>query len=273
MKPKKRRGAAHITAAAVIVVAALALLAVFAFSQVLKVRSIVVVGNRTLLREEVVTQSGVKPGDHLLGREVAAMEENLEKNRYIVYAGHEFDYKGTLTIRIIERMGRAVVNGFGLYYVTDESGVILENSGMQYPLNVAGPEVSGFSFVNNARFVVGEKLPVRDEMKLEKMSVVLDALDRTSMLSRTALVSVELFDNLYIMTSEGTKIELGEERLLPQKLLIAREVLSELEGTWNLKGTKIDVSNGTEAHCIPPELPTPTPVPTATPTIAPASTP
>ena len=274
MKRKKRNKASKRTLAmAVVVAVALALLAVFMCSQVLVVRNILVVGNRALLAEEIITQSGVSVGDHMLGREVAAMEENLEKNRYIIYNGKDFDYNGNLTIYVTERMGRAVINGFGIYYVTDENGVVLECTGKSYPLNVGGPEVTGFKFVNNARFVNGAVIPIRDAVKLEKMQAILDALDRTNMLARTSEVSVELFDNLYVMTTEGTKIELGSDELLVQKLLIAREVIGEIESTWKMTGTKIDVSNGRDAHCIPPELPTPTPEPTATPTISPEPTP
>lgn len=274
MKRKKRnKAAARTMTMAVVVVAALVLLTVFLCSQVLVIRGILVVGNRALLAEEVITQSGVEVGDNMLGREVAAMEENLEKNRYIIYNGKDFDYNGNLTIRITERMGRAVINGFGIYYVTDEDGVVLECTGKSYPLNVAGPEVTGFKFVNNARFVNGAVIPIRDAVKLEKMQAVLEALDRTNMLARVSEVNVELFDNLYVMTTDGTKIELGSDELLVQKLLIAREVIGELEATWNMTGTKIDVSNGRDAHCIPPVLPTPTPEPTATPTISPEPTP
>ena len=274
MKPKKRKKAARqMMAAAVMVVVAAAALLVLVFSRVLTIRNILVVGNRTLLRDEFVTQSGFSVGNHLLGREVDAMEDNLEKNRYIEYAGHDFDYKGNLTIRINERMGRAAINGFGIYYVTDEDGVILECTGSSYPLNVAGPEVTGFEYINNAYFVIGEKLPVEDAVKLEKMSSVLEALDRTNMTAQISMVNIELFDNIYAMTSSGTKIELGDDRLLVQKLLIAREVIGKIEGTWQLTGAKIDVSNGKEAHLIPAVRPTPTPVPTATPTIAPAKTP
>ena len=40
----------------------------------------------------------------------------MERNRYIEYLGHEFDYRGTLSLHINERMGMGVVNAFGLYY-------------------------------------------------------------------------------------------------------------------------------------------------------------
>ena len=116
-------------------------------------------------------------------------------------------------------------------------------------------------------------MPLRDAEQLECMSQVLLALENTSLLARASLLDVKNIENIYVMTSDGAKIELGDAGDLNTKLLIAREVLSIREDMGDLKGAKIDVSNGRNAHYIPPVLPTVTPVPTATPTIAPPQTP
>ncbi len=274
MKHKKRTKAAQRTMAmAAAVIAAVALLMIVTLSRILVVRDIMVVGNRSLPAEAVVTQSGVKVGDHLLGRSVANMKEELEKNRYISYNGYEFDYKGRLTIHIDERLGMAVVSSLGIFYVVDEGGMVLECAGSTYPANAAGPKVTGLGIEDNAWIVVGERLPVRDENQLAVMKSVLLALDETGMLSRISQLDVAAYDNLYAMTSEGAKIELGENTNLHTKLLIAREVLNAKELEGGLRGAKIDVSNGRNAHFIPSVRLTPTPVPTATPTIDPSSTP
>ena len=80
-------------------------------------------------------------------------------------------------------------------------------------------------------------------------------------------------DNMYLMTTDGARIVLGDDAKLETKLLIAREVLAVREPLGTVKGAKIDVSSAKEAHYIPDALPTVTPVPTATPTIAPSATP
>ena len=201
------------------------------------------------------------------------MKESLEKNRYIEYDGYDFDYKGRLTIRINERLGMGVVSVLGIYYVIDGQGVVLECAGSSYPTNAAGPKVTGLTLEDNAWIVVGERLPVRDTNQLEQMNLILQALEETNMLARTSQLDVARFDDLYVMTSESAKIELGESSGLKTKLLIAREVITAREASGDLRGAKIDVSSGQRAHYIPPTLPTPTPVPTATPTIGPSATP
>jgi len=274
MRHRKRSKAAKQTLLmTMVLLSALVVLLVLAFSRVLIVRDVMVVGNRNLLAEEVVTQSGVRLGDSLLGITAAKLSGNLEKNRYIEYVSHSFDYKGRLTLTINERLGRAVVNVLGLYYVLDETGMVLECAGSAYPLSVSGPYVVGFSMGSNTQAMIGQKLPVRDIGQLEAMQKVLDGLERTDMLIGASELSVKNLDNLYYTTREGVKVELGDDNNLYTKLQIAREVLALREPMGELMGSKIDVSAGDRAHYIPAVLPTVTPVPTATPTIDPSSTP
>ena len=270
---KRKKAAKQAIAMSILVVAVLAVLLVLACSQVFVVRDVMVVGNRNLLREEVVTQSGVQIGDSLLGISDQSLKAALEQNRYIQYEGYGFDYRGTLTLRISERLGMAVVYDLGYYYVLDETGMVLECAGSAYPTGVAGPKVSGFDIEPNSRITVGETLPVHDRGQLETMETVLVELDSTNMLARISEMSVKNTDNIYLLTSEGAKVELGDISSLRTKLLIAREVLSVREEEGDLLGAKIDVSGGRSAHYIPAVLPTITPTPTSTPTLAPASTP
>ena len=266
MRDRKRKKAATRTiAVAVLVLAAIAILIVLAFSRVFIVREIMVVGNRNLLKEEVITQSGVQTGEALLSITSARLRERLESNRYIEYVGHDFDYRGTLTIRINERLGMAVVRDGGQFYVLDASGMVLECAGGSYPLGVAGPRVNGFDMENNYRVIVGERMPVRNAQQLSDMKRVIEELDATGLLSKASDLNVRNLDNIYVMTSGGAKVELGDTSNLHVKLLIAREVIAKREEEGDMRGAKIDVSNGVNAHYIPSVLPTPTPVPTPTP--------
>lgn len=270
---KRSKHAKQTMAMAIALIGALALLIVLACSRVFIIRDIMVVGNRSLLSEEVITQSGVSIGDNLLSISTQQLRENLERNRYIEYRSHSFDYKGRLTITINERLGRAVVNVLGLYYVLDESGMVLECAGSAYPVGVAGPYVVGLSIPSNAQVIVGETLPVRDRSQLDAMEQVIAGLDSVGMLATASELSVKNLDNLYYTTSAGVKVELGNLSSLHTKLLIAREVLALREADEGVTGAKIDVSSGTSAHYIPAVLPTVTPVPTATPTVNPSRSP
>ena len=270
---KRKKAASQVMGMTVVVLAVLAALLVLACSQVFKVRGILVVGNRNISKEDVIALSGVQEGDNLLSLSDAERKKKLEKTWYIEYIGHEFDYRGTLTLHVNERMGMGVVNVFGLYYVVDSSGMVLECAGSVYPDTVAGPKLNNLILDDNSRVTVGERLPVRDSGQLEAVQRVLTALDNTNMLGRVSLLDVKNLDNMYLMTTDGARIVLGDDAKLETKLLIAREVLAVREPLGTVKGAKIDVSSAKEAHYIPDALPTVTPVPTATPTLEPSPTP
>lgn len=270
---ESRKQSKHTKAMAVVVIMAVVALLVLVSSRVFVVRDIMVVGNRNLLREEIITQSGVEIGDNLFGISASQLKAKLEKNRYIEYVSHGFDYYGTLTIHINERLGMAVVNAFGLYYVLDASGMVLECAGSAYPDTVSGPKVSGFAIDDHSRVTVGQVLPVQDQEQLTQMGRVLRAMDEVGLLGRITMLDVKNLDNLYAMTTDGAKIVLGDDSSLTTKLLIAKEVLAVREPLGSVQGSEIDVSSGKDAHYIPDVLPTVTPVPTTTPTLEPSQTP
>ncbi len=256
-----------VTAAAVFIAAAAAFL-VFLNSQALVIQNISVVGNRTIPAEEIIALSRIEIGERYKEKSDAQIRENLERNRYISYERCSFDYNSRrLTLHISERVGWGVVGAFGLYYVIDEHGVVLECTGNQYPDNVAGPSVAGLieTESSNMRPTVGSVLPIQTTRRLDVMEAVLKALDETNMLMRIATLDVTYLDEIKLLTDGGTSIELGDLSNLKTKLIIAQEVLYLRESEGSVLGAKIDVSSGTRAHFIPGSRPTPTPVPTATP--------
>ena len=97
---KRKKAAAQVMVMTVAVVAVLAALLVLACSQVFRVRGILIVGNRNLSKEDVIALSGVQEGDNLFSISDAELKKNMERNRYIEYLGHEFDYRGTLSLHI-----------------------------------------------------------------------------------------------------------------------------------------------------------------------------
>ena len=72
---KRKKAASRVMVMAVLVITVLAVLFVLASSQVFKVRNVLVVGNRNLLKEEVVAQSGIQIGDNLLSLSDAELKK------------------------------------------------------------------------------------------------------------------------------------------------------------------------------------------------------
>lgn len=267
-KKKKNKRSIRLVKAAAALIAAAVVLLVILNSRVLVIQHISVVGNRSVPAEEIIELSRIKTGDRYGALSEEQIKKNLEQSRYIAYEYSKFDYNSRrLTLHVSERTGWGVVGAFGLYYVIDETGVVLESAGNQYPENAAGPNIAGLIETENAniRPTVGSRLPIQTTSRLEVMEKVLKALDETNMLMRIATLDVTYPNDVTLLTDGGTRIELGEATGLNAKLLIAQEVLYEREKIGDLMGARIDVSSGTRAHFIPSVRPTPTPVPTATP--------
>ncbi len=268
-KKKKRSDLmVRVVTAAAAAVAVIAVLLVILNSQVTVIKNISVVGNRTILAEEIIALSGVSVGDRYKARSDAQIAENLSRNRYLNFERCTFDFNSRrLTLHVSERIGWGVVGAYGLYYVVDQTGVVLECTGDQYPDNVAGPKIIGLIETEhtNMRPTVGARLPIQTTSRLEAMEQVLTALDQANMLMRIAMLDVTLPDDISLLTDAGTSIALGGTDSLMTKLLIAQEVIYRRESLGDLAGAKIDVSSGERAHFIPSVRPTPTSVPTATP--------
>ena len=266
MRQRKRTQSSSQTLIMVmIVVVGLALLTVLVSSQVFSVRKILVVGNRNLLKEEIITKSGVMIGDNLLSLSDDVIRRRLEENRYIKYLGHEFDYNGTLTLKIAESRGKAEINVFGLYYVLDERGMVLECAGSTFPDNVEGPKINGFAIDSNNRIQVGQILPAGNKLQIYAAEKILASMDKAMMLEEISILDISNLNNIYAMNRDGAKIVLGDAENLDAKMFIAREVIGIRAPLGSLKGARIDVSSGRDAHYIPQVLPSPTPVATPTP--------
>ena len=270
MKRKKRRGN-RLWMPLLLVFLALAAAVIVRY--VIVVRGIQVVGNRSIPKETVIELSGIRLGDSYPLISTSELRSRLEANRYIEYLGRDYNYKGTLTLRIHERTGMGTVNVLGLYYVLDDTGMILECTGLERAEGISGPAINGRRVNEGFRMTIGESIPVRDSLQLEQMRSALHALYEANMLARVTELNLENSDNLYLMTREGARIILGDDSNMLVKLLIAREVLSIRKEQGGLYGSRIDVSSGSDAHFIPDVLPTMTPTPTATPTAEPEATP
>lgn len=269
-KQKKKKGRILITLLIVLIGAGL--LCLMAIFLLYEIQNLNVIGNRVLPKEEIIAQSGVKVGDNYFFLNRSKLKERLEKNRYIEFRGTQFDYSGTMNIKINERHAMGIIQRNGLYYVIDADGMVLENSQEVMP-DFQCPIVKGLDLSSRTLIIEGQIIGVKDIEQLSALSAVLKALDDTNMQGRTVSLDVSNLDNISIMTTEGAGIVLGRATDAELKLIIAREILASREDKKELMGANIDVSSGEKAYFMPPVLPTVTPVPTTTPTPAPSATP
>ncbi len=230
------------------------------------VREIRVVGNRKVPTEEIVELSGIRIGSKRRLLSVQDVRKRVESNYSLEFSGLDFDYKGTLTIRIRERTGIAAVWQNGFCYVLDREGMVIGRHTDPETEFSAGPVILGIRVMTGATVRIGAQFPAQDDRQMETLRLALSAMQDTNMLTRSASLSLQNEEDLVIATRERASIRLGDRRDLTVKLLIAREVLNlRKDEPGGLEGVWIDVSSGKDAHYIPKTLPTVTPTPTDTP--------
>ena len=229
------------------------------------IRGIRVIGNRTVPAEQIIEMSGIRTGSKRIFVSEGEVRRRIESASDLVLSGLDYDYKGTLTIRVRERTGVAAVWLRGFCYVLDRDGIVVATHTDPLQPFQDGPVVLGLDLMNGAAVTAGKPFPVQDDRQMEILRRVLAAIENTNMLSRAASVTIAE-DDIRLSTRERATIRLGDALNLELKLVIAREVLNlHKDDPKGLEGVLIDVASGRDAHYIPSERPTPTPWVTPTP--------
>ena len=136
---------------------------------------------------------------------------------------------------------------------------------------MAGPKINNLILDDNSRVTVGEAARARRSHAAARPAG-LAALDSTDMLGRVSLLDVKNLDNMYLMTTDGARIVLGDDAAGNQAAYRARGArCAQAAGHCEGREDRRFQRRGGALH--PHTLPTITPVPTVTPTIAPSATP
>ena len=103
----------------------------------LRLESIEVTQLKRVSRDEIVTLAGIRPGDSMLGLDLATVVARLSKNPWIEQVQVRRYFPHTLSITLSERTPQAVANVGCLYYL-DEKGVLFkslaEGDRLDFPL-------------------------------------------------------------------------------------------------------------------------------------------
>ena len=220
---------------ALVVAATLAVLRFAVFS----VREINVTGNRELSAEDVISLSGIRPGDNILTLSSDRVEQRLSSDWRIQFRYLHKSMPGSVTIAIREREESCWLIYCGIQYVTDKNGVILEETE-----NTAGRD----------DLVQVKGLDIRSGCSLGQTLVLNSALQQ--MLFRELFLEMRVIgcsgiiaeadisnpSSILLLTRDGITVNLGDYQDLHAKLramLLVREAVLEM----NYSRGSINVSN------------------------------
>ncbi len=248
-KPRARNGG-HTIRWMVLIVAVLTVAAFVVYGQVFKARSITVQGNSIVSDEEVLRLAGLSLGVNTLSLNESAIERGIESNHYLSFVCVNVQLPDKLTIRVRERVPAAVIKYCGILYVLDSRGMVLAESldtDIDHPGLVA---VEGFDI---RLCEVGRTLSVVSAARMGVYTSVLMELKVMGALDQMRELDLADMDNLYLVSTDGYAVRLGDSQGLHAKLRSMLLTLDKLRQDGYGPGT-VDVSAPVNPSYIPENL-------------------
>ena len=234
VRTKKRRRA---TLATVLLLMCVLCAAGFAGYRYLRADNIVVSGNKNISSAEIVEQSGIKSGTHILELNKEAAKKAIEQNPYLEVDSIDYQFPDTVVINVTERTVASVIIQLDKAICLDIEGRVLDiiDSGdVSGILVIKGVAVTGCT--------INQTIALVDEYQLEVLKEVVSALIDTNQYSCYAELDLTYSVDIWLTTHEGLKVRLGQAVDLDEKLDRVADVLAELYGKGTTTGTLIATS-------------------------------
>lgn len=199
--------------------------AVILYAGVFRIRTVTVVGNRSVSWEDVVKAAGLDSGVSYFRVNEEKIRANLERNRYLVYEGLETSFPSSLTLYVRERSARANVKSRGTLYLLDEEGMVLEQADANQ-LRDDLPVVTGLQ-PNEA--IPGQVIVPRVGEQLTVYRELMQELLLQGYLGEVSELILTSPENLSMVTRNGYTVHLGKHTDLRAKIGTVRGVAAKLE--------------------------------------------
>ena len=223
--PRRAPGHPGLTALAVLLTLAL-IGFLLARSTVFVLRSVQVEGDVTRYTpQQIADIAGVSMYQSIFSINEGQLRQAVESNRYLRFEGMQIVYPDGLILRVSERQPSATVTYLGVMFVLDDEGRVLD----QYSADSETLDVPVVTGLKIKRLAIGEELQTEMQWQTQAVQKVLAVLARSELTGRAVELNAENSDNLYLMTTDGLKIELGDVENMETKISIAQEVLRQID--------------------------------------------
>lgn len=223
--PHRAPGHPGLTALAVLLTLAL-IGFLLARSTVFVLRSVQVEGDVTRYTpQQIADIAGVSMYQSIFSINEGQLRQAVESNRYLRFEGMQIVYPDGLILRVSERQPSATVTYLGVMFVLDDEGRVLD----QYSADSETLDVPVVTGLKIKRLAIGEELQTEMQWQTQAVQKVLAVLARSELTGRAVELNAENSDNLYLMTTDGLKIELGDVENMETKISIAQDVLRQID--------------------------------------------
>lgn len=239
----KKRRTGYTVAKVLAVVIILAFGVPLLLGRLFPVRTINVQGNSYVTGEQVIEASGVQLGENLLLLSAGRIQQGINAHRYLEYASIWKDYfAGTLTLTVKEHAPLAKMVWMGMLVLVGDDGVVLEQtSALGSPVHI--PEIVGMT-VSKVR--VGYPVEYSVAGQGEAITRILDDLAVQGIAGEVLEINITSPDNLFLVMENGLQVMLGDDRNLPQKFALIRDMMPRVQAyeAGTVQGGILDVSTG-----------------------------
>lgn len=208
----------------------------FLFSPICKLKMIVVLGDNTLTQEELIKLGKIQTNRSIYLISTSAIESRLTENPYVKNANITRKFPNKLIADLNMREEVATVNFEEGFVIIDHTGYILKIE--QDVSKIVKPLITGVS--SNKGLKVGQVLPSSEENDFRMILELISNIQNAGLIQNISEMNLQDPKNIYMITTQGLKVLLGDGEDLTYKLMQLSPILVDLH-TKNITYGTIDM--------------------------------
>ncbi len=244
--PRKRSGVITVALALIVFLAA----AVILNESLLRIRTVAVVGNRTVPWEQVILAAGLdRPVGYFTLNE-KKIAQGIESDRYLIYERMEKHFPNGITLYVRERVPVARVQEMGADYYLDKEGMVLERGGLRVN-SAKEDEVVVVTGLKPKELRVGRLMTAGTAEHMKAYRELIEELNQQGFFSQISELNVTDPESIYLVTRDGYSAHLGDLSSLRAKIGTVRAVVAKLR-EMGKSGGMLEAAVPAEAIYTPP---------------------
>ena len=201
-------------------------ISLFMLSSVFNIKKIVVINNKRIPEETIISLSRLTPGNNMFKTTNRMIRNNLKENAYIEDVEVKRNINGTVTLDIKERKPSYIIEFANLYVYINNQGYMLEISEEKIEV----PTIIGIT-TQNEEIKEGNRLNINDLNRLDGILKIMEAAKSTSLADR--IIKIDISNpTSYVLEigNENKTVILDDMSNINIKLQMAEQVMKSEEG-------------------------------------------
>ncbi len=194
-------------------------------------------------KERLLNLAGIKQGDHMLAANMNRIRRSIDEDPYFTVETVERVMPDTVRISVKEHEAIAALIGIQESILIDKEGNVLkigDRSSVEGLLKIYGVSSMGFG--------LGTSIRNENDFHISTLMEVLNNLSERHLLDKVVSVDVSNPLSVYLVTSAGVKVQLGQPEKLGLKLDKLLRVLPKLESMGVDSGTLLITADGNPVY-------------------------